>query len=41
LHAALDGYDGVAATHGLAISLYAGLTFDQWRALPFPAVIEC
>ncbi len=41
LHAALDGYDGVAVTHGLAISLYAGLTFDQWRALPFPAVIEC
>jgi broad specificity phosphatase PhoE len=41
LHAALDGFEGVAVTHGLAISLYAGLTFEQWRALPFPAVIEC
>lgn len=41
LHAALDGFDGIAVTHGLAISLYAGLDFDAWRTLPFPAVLEC
>jgi hypothetical protein len=41
LHAALDGFDGIAVTHGLAISLYAGLSFEQWQALPFPAVVEC
>jgi broad specificity phosphatase PhoE len=41
LRAALDGFDGVAVSHGLAISLYAGLSFDEWRALPFPAVVEC
>lgn len=41
LHAALDGFDGIAVTHGLAISLYAGLSFDEWRAMPFPAVVEC
>jgi broad specificity phosphatase PhoE len=41
LHAALDGFDGVAVSHGLAIALYAGLSFDEWRALPFPAVVEC
>ena len=41
LHAALDGFDGVAVSHGLAISLYAGLSFDEWRVLPFPAVVEC
>lgn len=41
LRAALDGFDGVAVSHGLAISLYAGLSFDEWRALPFPAVIRC
>jgi broad specificity phosphatase PhoE len=41
LHAALDGFDGIAVTHGLAISLYAGLTFEEWRALPFPGVVEC
>jgi broad specificity phosphatase PhoE len=41
LHAVLDGFGGVAVSHGLAISLYAGLTFDEWRALPFPAVVEC
>jgi 2,3-bisphosphoglycerate-dependent phosphoglycerate mutase len=41
LHEALDGFDGIAVTHGLAISLYVGLTFDEWRAMPFPAVIEC
>lgn len=41
LHAALDGFEGIAVTHGLAISLFAGLTFEEWRALPFPAVIEC
>src|SRR5690242_10663679 len=41
LHAALDGFDGVVVSHGLAISLYAGLSFDEWRALPFPAVVEC
>jgi len=40
LHAALAGFDGVAVTHGLAIALYAGLTFAEWRAMPFPAVIE-
>ena len=39
LHAALDGFDGIAVSHGLAIALYAGLTFDEWRALPFPAVL--
>jgi broad specificity phosphatase PhoE len=40
LHAALDGFDGIAVTHGLAISLYARLTFDEWRAMPFPAVLD-
>lgn len=40
LHEALDGFDGIAVTHGLAISLYAGLLFDEWQALPFPAVVE-
>ena len=40
LHAALDGFDGIAVTHGLAIALYAGLSFEEWRALPFPAVVE-
>jgi len=37
----LDGFDGVAVTHGLAIALYADLTFAEWRTMPFPAVIEC
>jgi broad specificity phosphatase PhoE len=41
LHAVLDGFDGIAVTHGLAITLYAGLDFDEWKAMPFPAVIEC
>lgn len=41
LHDALDGFDGTAVTHGLAISLYLGYTLDEWRALPFPAVVEC
>jgi len=41
LHAALDGFTGVAVSHGLAISLYAGLSFDEWRMLPFPAVVRC
>jgi broad specificity phosphatase PhoE len=41
LRAALDGFDGVAVSHGLAISLYVGLSFAEWRALPFPAVVEC
>ena len=41
LRGALDGFDGVAVSHGLAISLYAGLTFAEWRALPFPAVVQC
>lgn len=41
LHEALDGFDGIAVTHGLAISLFAGLDFDEWRTMPFPAVIEC
>jgi len=40
LHAALDGFDGIAVTHGLAIALYAGLDFDAWQALPFPAVVQ-
>ena len=38
---ALDGFAGIAVTHGLAISLYAGLTFGEWQAMPFPAVIDC
>ena len=25
-------------SHGLALSLYAGLTFDEWDAIPLPAV---
>jgi broad specificity phosphatase PhoE len=41
LRAALDGVAGVAVSHGLAISLYAGLSFEEWRALPFPAVVRC
>jgi len=41
LHTVLDGHDGIAITHGLAIALYARLTYDQWRELPYPAVIEC
>jgi broad specificity phosphatase PhoE len=41
LRAALDGFEGVAVSHGLAISLYAGLSFDEWRTLPFPAVVRC
>ncbi|NUR76182.1 MAG: histidine phosphatase family protein [Thermoleophilia bacterium] len=41
LRDALDGFDGVAVSHGLAISLYAGLTFEEWSALPFPAVVRC
>lgn len=41
LRAVLDGFDGIAVTHGLAIALYAGLDFDAWKALPFPAVVEC
>ncbi|HXD69952.1 MAG TPA: hypothetical protein VN615_08825 [Gaiellales bacterium] len=32
---------GSAVTHGLAIALYADQTFAEWRAMPFPAVIEC
>jgi broad specificity phosphatase PhoE len=41
LHEALDGFDGIAVTHGLAIALFAGLSFDEWRAMPFPAVVDC
>jgi broad specificity phosphatase PhoE len=41
LGAALDGFAGVAVSHGLAISLYAGLSFEEWQALPFPAVVRC
>jgi broad specificity phosphatase PhoE len=41
MRSVLDGYDGIAVSHGLAIAIYAGLTFDEWRAMPFPAVIEC
>jgi hypothetical protein len=40
LNDALDGFEGIAVTHGLAISLYLDLDFDRWRALPFPAVVE-
>jgi probable phosphoglycerate mutase len=38
--AALDGLEGVAVSHGLAISLYLGYSFEQWRALQLPDVIE-
>jgi hypothetical protein len=41
LREVLDGFDGIAVTHGLAIALYAALSFDEWRALPFPALVEC
>jgi broad specificity phosphatase PhoE len=41
MRAALEGFDGIAVSHGLAISLYLGLSFEQWRAMPFPAVLEC
>jgi broad specificity phosphatase PhoE len=41
MRAVLDGYDGVAVSHGLAIAIYAGLSFDEWHAMPFPAVIQC
>jgi broad specificity phosphatase PhoE len=40
LSAAVDGFGGIVVTHGLAIALLAGFTFDEWQALPFPAVIE-
>jgi broad specificity phosphatase PhoE len=40
LHDALHGFDGIAVTHGLAISLYCAFDFAQWQALPFPAVVE-
>jgi len=39
LHAVLDGFDGIAVTHGLAIALYAELDFDAWQSMPFPAVL--
>jgi broad specificity phosphatase PhoE len=39
LHAVLDGFDGIAVTHGLAIALFAGLDFAEWKAMPFPAVL--
>jgi broad specificity phosphatase PhoE len=32
--------DVVVVTHGLVISLYLGLSFEQWRQLPLPALIE-
>ena len=39
--AALDGLDdAVAVSHGLAISLYLGWSFEQWRALRLPDVVE-
>jgi broad specificity phosphatase PhoE len=41
LRGVLDGFDGIAVSHGLAISLFAGLSFDEWRSLPFPAVVRC
>jgi hypothetical protein len=41
LHSVLEGFDGIAVTHGLAIALYADLDFDAWKALPFPAIVEC
>ena len=37
----LDGYHGIAVSHGLAIAIYAGLSFEEWRAMPFPAVVQC
>jgi broad specificity phosphatase PhoE len=40
LHAVLDGFDGIAVSHGLAITLYTGLDFDGWKAMPFPAVVQ-
>jgi broad specificity phosphatase PhoE len=40
LRAALDDFDGVAVSHGIAIALHAGLSHDEWRRLPFPAVVE-
>src|SRR5437763_1294050 len=33
LHAALDGFDGVAVTHGLATALHAGPPFHEWRGM--------
>lgn len=41
MSAVLDGYQGIAVSHGLAIAIYAGLTFEDWCAMPFPAVIQC
>ena len=41
IRAALEDFDGIVVTHGLAISLHLGYSVDEWRALPFPAVIEC
>jgi broad specificity phosphatase PhoE len=38
--AALDGVEGVAVSHGLAIALYLGYGFDEWRALRLPDVVE-
>jgi 2,3-bisphosphoglycerate-dependent phosphoglycerate mutase len=40
MRAALDGFEGVAVSHGLAIALHAGLSFEQWRALSFPAIVK-
>jgi broad specificity phosphatase PhoE len=40
LSAATEDFDGVVVTHGLAIALLVGLSFDEWRALPFPALVE-
>lgn len=44
VRASIDGlaaeHDGplVVLSHGLALSLYSGLTFDEWKAMPLPAV---
>jgi broad specificity phosphatase PhoE len=34
------GGDVVAGSHGLVISLYLGLSIEQWETLPLPALIE-
>ena len=38
--AALDGLDGCAVSHGLAISLELGYSFERWRGLRLPDAVE-
>lgn len=44
VRACIDGLVGeiegpiAVVSHGLALSLYAGLTFEEWNAMPLPAV---